>query len=232
MRPSSCKYSRNASYTLSPQLPSDLSSLSFLALCQTPAEILTYRRLSTRRHRRRPVHPGFVADGDLAAELAEIGVILLMFGVSLHFSYKDLFAVRNIAIPGAIAQITVATLMGMGLAWLLDWPLASGLVFGLALSVASTVVLLRALEERQLVDTRSGHVAIGWLIVEDIAMIFALVLLPVVAQVLPGVDGAPLTAVGADAHAAPDAGGGAPLGVARAHAWQGCRFRRPYLHRR
>ena len=123
-----------------------------------------------------PHTPGFIADAELAAELAEIGVILLMFGVGLHFSYKDLFAVRKIAIPGAVAQIAVATLMGMGLAWVLGWPLASGLVFGLALSVASTVVLLRALEERQLIDTRSGHVAIGWLIVEDLAMIFALVL--------------------------------------------------------
>ncbi len=144
-----------------------------------------------------PFTPGFVADADLAVELAEIGVILLMFGVGLHFSYKDLFAVRNIAIPGAVAQIGAATIMGMGLAYLLGWPIAGGLVFGLALSVASTVVLLRALEERQLLDTRSGHVAIGWLIVEDIAMIFALVLLPVVAQVLPGVE--PAVAAGADA---------------------------------
>jgi CPA2 family monovalent cation:H+ antiporter-2 len=132
-----------------------------------------------------PFTPGIVADADIAAELAEMGVILLMFGVGLHFSYKDLFAVRNIAVPGAIAQIGVATALGMGFAWLLGWPLAGGLVFGLALSVASTVVLLRALEERQLLDTRSGHVAIGWLIVEDIVMIFALVLLPVIAQILP-----------------------------------------------
>jgi len=138
-----------------------------------------------------PFTPGFVANAELAAELAEIGVILLMFGVGLHFSYKDLFAVRNIAIPGAVAQIAVATVMGMGLSYFLGWPLAGGLVFGLALSVASTVVLLRALEERQLLDTRSGHVAIGWLIVEDIAMIFALVLLPVLAQVLPGMEPAP-----------------------------------------
>jgi len=150
-----------------------------------------------------PHTPGFIADADLAAELAEIGVILLMFGVGLHFSYKDLFAVRKIAIPGAVAQIAVATLMGMGLAWALGWPLASGLVFGLALSVASTVVLLRALEERQLIDTRSGHVAIGWLIVEDLAMIFALVLLPVVAQVLPGVG----ESAAAGAAHAPEGGG-------------------------
>ncbi len=161
-----------------------------------------------------PFTPGFVADGDLAAELAEIGVILLMFGVGLHFSYKDLFAVRKIAIPGAIAQIVVATLLGMGLAWFLDWPLAGGIVFGLALSVASTVVLLRALEDRQLLDTRSGHVAIGWLIVEDIAMIFALVLLPVVAQVLPGVaESAALSAAG-DAHAAAEPGGNILLSLA------------------
>ncbi len=159
-----------------------------------------------------PFTPGFVADAELAVELAEIGVILLMFGVGLHFSYKDLFAVRNIAIPGAVAQIAAATLMGMGLAYLLGWPLAGGFVFGLALSVASTVVLLRALEERQLIDTRSGHVAIGWLIVEDIAMIFALVLLPVLAQVLPGVEHA--AAAAADAAHAPSEGGGLLLSLA------------------
>ena len=136
-----------------------------------------------------PFTPGFVADAHLAAELAEMGVILLMFGVGLHFSYKDLFAVRNIAVPGAVAQIAVATVLGMGLAYLLGWSIVTGLVFGLALSVASTVVLLRALEERQLIDTRSGHVAIGWLIVEDLAMIFALVLLPVMAQLVPGESG-------------------------------------------
>ena len=136
-----------------------------------------------------PYTPGFVADAHLAAELAEMGVILLMFGVGLHFSYKDLFAVRNIAVPGAVAQIAVATALGMGLAYLMGWSIATGLVFGLALSVASTVVLLRALEERQLIDTRSGHVAIGWLIVEDLAMIFALVLLPVLAQLMPSENG-------------------------------------------
>jgi monovalent cation:H+ antiporter-2, CPA2 family len=136
-----------------------------------------------------PHTPGFFADQGIALELAEMGVILLMFGVGLHFSYKDLFAVRDIAIPGAVAQIAVATLMGMGLAALLGWGLGAGIVFGLALSVASTVVLLRALEERQLLDTRSGHVAVGWLIVEDIAMIFALVLLPVLAGLLTGANG-------------------------------------------
>ena len=133
-----------------------------------------------------PYTPGFVGDAEVAAELAEIGVILLMFGVGLHFSYRDLLAVRKIAVPGALAQMIVATLLGMGLAWWLGWPLAGGLVFGLALSVASTVVLLRALTERQLLDTRSGHIAIGWLVVEDIAMIFALVLLPIFAGALSG----------------------------------------------
>jgi len=133
-----------------------------------------------------PFTPGFVADGKLAAELAEMGVILLMFGVGLHFSYRDLLKVQSIALPGAVAQIVVATLLGMGLAWAMGWSPAGGLIFGLALSVASTVVLLRALEERQLLDTRSGHIAVGWLIVEDLAMVVALVLLPVLARVLPG----------------------------------------------
>ncbi|UYA59386.1 Inner membrane protein YbaL, KefB/KefC family [Pectobacterium sp. F1-1] len=125
-----------------------------------------------------PFTPGFVADTSLASELAELGVILLMFGVGLHFSLKDLMAVKSIAIPGAIAQIAVATLLGMGLSSILGWSLASGLVFGLCLSTASTVVLLRALEERQLIDSQRGQIAIGWLIVEDLAMVLTLVLLP------------------------------------------------------
>ncbi|GKW23338.1 Kef family K(+) transporter [Pectobacterium carotovorum subsp. carotovorum] len=125
-----------------------------------------------------PFTPGFVADASLASELAELGVILLMFGVGLHFSLKDLMAVKSIAIPGAIAQIAVATLLGMGLSAMLGWSLASGLVFGLCLSTASTVVLLRALEERQLIDSQRGQIAIGWLIVEDLAMVLTLVLLP------------------------------------------------------
>ncbi|PIJ40586.1 YbaL family putative K(+) efflux transporter [Tatumella sp. OPLPL6] len=131
-----------------------------------------------------PFTPGFVADTNLAPELAELGVILLMFGVGLHFSLKDLMSVKSIAIPGAIAQIIVATLLGMGLASLLGWPLISGLVFGLCLSTASTVVLLRALEERQLLDSQRGRIAIGWLIVEDLVMVLALVLLPAMAGVL------------------------------------------------
>jgi len=128
-----------------------------------------------------PFTPGFVANAELAAELAEIGVILLMFGVGLHFSLRDLLAVRGIAVPGAIVQIGTATAMGMGLAWLLGWGLLAGFVFGLALSVASTVVLLRALENRSLVQTERGRIAIGWLIVEDLAMVLALVLLPGIA---------------------------------------------------
>ncbi|WP_241607861.1 YbaL family putative K(+) efflux transporter [Rosenbergiella epipactidis] len=131
-----------------------------------------------------PFTPGFVADTNLAPELAELGVILLMFGVGLHFSLKDLMSVKSIAIPGAIAQIIVATLLGMGLSSLLGWPLISGLVFGLCLSTASTVVLLRALEERQLLDSQRGRIAIGWLIVEDLVMVLALVLLPAMAGVL------------------------------------------------
>ena len=131
-----------------------------------------------------PFTPGFVADTSLAPELAEIGVILLMFGVGLHFSLKDLMAVKNIAIPGAIAQIAVATLLGMGLSSLLGWDLVTGLVFGLCLSTASTVVLLRALEERQLIDSQRGQIAIGWLIVEDLAMVLTLVLLPAFARIM------------------------------------------------
>ncbi|OBU12935.1 Kef family K(+) transporter [Morganella psychrotolerans] len=131
-----------------------------------------------------PFTPGFVADTSLAPELAEIGVILLMFGVGLHFSLKDLLAVKNIAIPGAICQIAVATILGLGLASLFGWGLFTGIVFGLSLSTASTVVLLRALEERQLIDSQRGQIAIGWLIVEDLAMVMTLVLLPAAASII------------------------------------------------
>ncbi len=133
-----------------------------------------------------PHTPGFVADQSLASELAEIGVILLMFGVGLHFSLKDLWSVRKIAIPGAIGQIAVATLFGMGLAHLLGWSLGAGLTFGLALSVASTVVLLRALQERRVINTERGRIAVGWLIVEDLVMVLALVLLPALVPLLNG----------------------------------------------
>ncbi|WP_445489157.1 YbaL family putative K(+) efflux transporter [Rhodopseudomonas sp. RCAM05734] len=133
-----------------------------------------------------PFTPGYVADQNIANELAEIGIILLMFGVGLHFSLKDLLSVKNIAIPGAIVQIGVATLLGIGLGTALGWPIGGGLVFGLALSVASTVVLLRALQERRLVDSERGRIAIGWLIVEDLAMVLTLVLLPALAGLLKG----------------------------------------------
>ena len=129
-----------------------------------------------------PFTPGYVADGYLAAELAELGVILLMFGVGLHFSLDDLLSVRAIAIPGALGQMAVATLMGVGMGAVMGWSLEAGLVFGLALSVASTVVLLRALQERHVLQTQKGRIAVGWLIVEDIAMVLALVLLPTWAQ--------------------------------------------------
>ncbi|MGH8129234.1 MAG: YbaL family putative K(+) efflux transporter [Steroidobacteraceae bacterium] len=125
-----------------------------------------------------PFTPGYVADQSLANELAEIGVILLMFGVGMHFSLRDLLSVRAIALPGAIVQITVATALGALLGYLLGWTWGAGIIFGLALSVASTVVLLRALEDRGLITSERGRIAIGWLIVEDIAMVLTLVLLP------------------------------------------------------
>lgn len=136
-----------------------------------------------------PFTPGYVADQALANDLAEVGVILLMFGVGLHFSLDDLLSVKAIAIPGAVVQIVAATLMGMALAWLLGWPASGGVVFGLALSVASTVVLLRALQERRLLETKRGRIAIGWLIVEDLAMVLALVVLPVLAGLNRGAAG-------------------------------------------
>jgi CPA2 family monovalent cation:H+ antiporter-2 len=133
-----------------------------------------------------PFTPGFVGDVGLAGQLAEIGVILLMFGVGLHFSVDDLLAVRKISLPGAVAQITAATLMGVFLVRAWGWSWGAGLVFGLSLSVASTVVLLRALEQRGLVDSAEGRIAVGWLIVEDLAMVLALVLLPALAGPLGG----------------------------------------------
>jgi CPA2 family monovalent cation:H+ antiporter-2 len=130
--------------------------------------------------------PGIVGDGALASQLAEIGVILLMFGVGLHFSAADLLAVRGIAIPGAIIQILLAASLGVGLCTLWGWSIGAGVVFGLSLAVASTVVLLKALEERNLVNSANGRVAVGWLIVEDLAMVLALVLLPAFSELLGG----------------------------------------------
>ncbi len=131
-----------------------------------------------------PSTPGFVADVALASQLAEIGVMLLMFGVGLHFSIDDLLSVRRIALPGAIVQIAVATSLGavVALAW--GWSLGAGVVFGLALSVASTVVLLRALESRGVLDSVNGKIAVGWLVVEDLVMVLVLVMLPA----LSGID--------------------------------------------
>jgi CPA2 family monovalent cation:H+ antiporter-2 len=136
-----------------------------------------------------PATPGFVADLDIASQLAEIGVMLLMFGVGLHFSLDDLMAVRKIAVPGAVVQMGVATALGAGLAHGMGWPLGAGIVFGLALSVASTVVLLKALESKGVLDSMNGRIAVGWLVVEDLAMVLVLVLLPALAPMLGG--GAP-----------------------------------------
>ena len=133
-----------------------------------------------------PHTPGFVADQNLAPELAEIGVILLMFGVGLHFSMKDLMSVRAIAVPGASLQMAAVTVLGFGTAWLFDWPLASGLVFGLCLSVASTVVVLRALQDRRLMESERGRIAIGWLVVQDLLTVLALVILPPLAGAMKG----------------------------------------------
>ena len=142
-----------------------------------------------------PFTPGFVADQGLANELAEIGVILLMFGVGLHFSLEDLLSVRAIAIPGAVVQIACAAALGIALAWWLGWGIGAGVVFGLALSVASTVVLLRAMQERRLIETERGRIAVGWLIVEDLAMVLALVLLPALAPIFKGDTGASFAAL-------------------------------------
>ena len=133
-----------------------------------------------------PFTPGFVADQALANELAELGVILLMFGVGLHFSLRDLLSVKAIAIPGAMVQIVVATVVGAGVGSLMGWGLGAGLIFGLSLSVASTVVLLNALQARNLVTTDRGRIAVGWLVVEDLVMVVTLVLIPPLSGVLGG----------------------------------------------
>jgi monovalent cation:H+ antiporter-2, CPA2 family len=133
-----------------------------------------------------PFTPGYIADRQLAPQLAEIGVMLLMFGVGMHFSIRELAAVRRIAVPGAIGQIAVATALGIGVSQLWGWPTGAGLVFGLALSVASTVVLLRALDERGMLDLPDGRIAIGWLIVEDLFTVGVLVILPALATALGG----------------------------------------------
>ncbi len=155
-----------------------------------------------------PFTPGYVADIGLATELAELGVILLMFGVGLHFSPRDLMAVRAIAVPGALGQIAVAASFGTAMGWLMGWSLGAGLIFGLALSVASTVVLLRALQERDLVTSDKGRVAVGWLIVEDLVMVLALVLIPPLAGLLGGI----ALPVGEDAEIVAEVGSGIGIG--------------------
>jgi len=133
-----------------------------------------------------PATPGFVADVALAGQLAELGVMLMMFGVGLHFSLGDLLAVRRIAVPGALVQIAVATALGAATSMLWGWSLGAALVFGLSLSVASTVVLLRALEARGALNTVNGRIAVGWLVVEDLVVVLILVLLPATAGILGG----------------------------------------------
>jgi CPA2 family monovalent cation:H+ antiporter-2 len=141
-----------------------------------------------------PFTPGIVADQNIANQLAEVGVILLMFGVGLHFSPQELLSVRAIAIPGALAQALVATPLAMALGWWLGWSWGAGLIFGIALSVAGTVVLLRLLQERRLLETERGHITVGWLIVQDIAMVLVLVLLPGLTGLFRDVEAAPNTA--------------------------------------
>ncbi|MDP2248116.1 MAG: cation:proton antiporter, partial [Nitrosomonadales bacterium] len=143
-----------------------------------------------------PYTPGFVADVGIASQLSEIGVMLLMFGVGLHFSVDDLLSVKRIALPGAVVQMSIATLLGMGVAHWWGWSLGEGLIFGLALSCASTVVLLKALESRGILDTMNGRIAVGWLVVEDLATVLVLVLMPPLASMLGGA-----LPVGSDANA-------------------------------
>ena len=135
-----------------------------------------------------PATPGFVADAHIASQLSEIGVMLLMFGVGLHFALSDLLAVKRIAVPGAVVQMGLATALGMAMAWWWGWSWGSGLIFGLSLSCASTVVLLKALEGRGVLESMNGRIAVGWLVVEDLATVLVLVLLPPLASVLGGAD--------------------------------------------
>ncbi|HUC63340.1 MAG TPA: cation:proton antiporter [Alphaproteobacteria bacterium] len=133
-----------------------------------------------------PFTPGFVADAHIAEQLAEIGVIMLMFGVGMHFSIQDLLAVKRIAVPGAIVQIVAITALGLGLAHFWGWSVGAGLVFGLALSIASTVVMLRAFDARDATHSPVGRLATGWLVVEDLVTVLVLVLLPALAPLARG----------------------------------------------
>jgi CPA2 family monovalent cation:H+ antiporter-2 len=141
-----------------------------------------------------PFTPGYVADQVLARQLAEVGVILLMFGSGLHFSLADLLSVRKIAIPGAVGQMTLVTLLGLGVGYAVGWPIGAGIIFGLALAVSSTVVVLRSLQDRHQLQSDQGRIAVGWLVVQDIAMILALILLPAFSGVLGGDEAAVDTA--------------------------------------
>lgn len=143
-----------------------------------------------------PFTPGFVARPHIAAQLAELGVILLLFGVGLHFHVKDLLAVRRVAVPGALVQIAVATLLGVLVTRAFGWSLAAGFVFGLCISVASTVVLLRVLGDQDVLHTPAGHVAVGWLLVEDVFTVLVLVLLPILASPTSGGTGAVVISIG------------------------------------
>jgi CPA2 family monovalent cation:H+ antiporter-2 len=135
-----------------------------------------------------PFTPGFIADSHLTQQLADVGVILLMFGVGLHFKPRDLLEVKGIVVPGAILQMAAVTALGVSAGYLLGWPLAQGMVFGLCLSVASTVVVMRALQDRRLMETNRGRIAIGWLVVQDLLVVLVLVLLPPIAALLKGGD--------------------------------------------
>jgi CPA2 family monovalent cation:H+ antiporter-2 len=146
-----------------------------------------------------PATPGFVANMELASQLSEIGVMLLMFGVGLHFSLADLLAVRRIAIPGAVAQMGMATLLGMLVAKLWGWDWGAAIVLGLSLSCASTVVLLKALEAKNSLDSMNGRIAVGWLVVEDLATVLVLVLLPPLAEIFVVPDATTAAAVSAEA---------------------------------
>src|SRR5688572_21876076 len=136
-----------------------------------------------------PHTPGYVGNAEIASQLAEVGVILLMFGVGLHFHLKDLLAVRTVAVPGALGQSLVATLLGLAVAASFGWPVRSGLVLGMAMAVASTVVLMRVLMDNKMLDTTHAHVAVGWLIVEDILTVVLLVLIPGIRTTAPHVGG-------------------------------------------
>src|SRR5574343_769579 len=137
-----------------------------------------------------PGTPGFVAYIGIASQLSEIGVMLLMFGVGLHFSIRDLLAVKRIAVPGAVVQMTIATVLGMAVSWWWGWEWGHGLLFGLSLSCASTVVLLKALESHGVLDSMNGRIAVGWLVVGDLATVLVLVMLPPLAGILGGNAGA------------------------------------------